>query len=98
MNGWHIRRKGHPVWEKHDIVRNYLLGGQIWYDWPWVDVDYVYIPMNVESLQHWVLLILDLSILYDSMRGNEEHDTEVNKSCKAIAHYKKINLYLLIYV
>ena len=44
--------------------------------------------MKIESLEHWVLLVLDLSIwivtLYDTMRGSEEHNKEVDKYCEAI--------------
>ena len=45
-DGWHFRRKG------IDTVYNYVFGGQIQYNQPWVDVDYVYMPMNIESLEH----------------------------------------------
>ena len=47
--------------------------------------------MNIESLEHWVLLVLDLSIqtvtLYDSTMGNKEHDNEVDKCCETILKF-----------
>ena len=67
------------------------MGGYIQSSIPWVDVDYVYIPMQVPVLDHWVLLVLDIAnrsvTLYDSLYGRPSHDALVDEKMSAVVKF-----------
>ena len=47
QQGWeaYMSSGGKYDWQSHDTVRSYVLGGHIQSALPWVEVDFVYIPM-----------------------------------------------------
>lgn len=78
-------------WSTHNTIRDYVMGGHIKSSIPWVDVDYVYIPMQVPVLDHWVLVVLDIAnrslTLYDSLYGRPSHDALVDEKVSAVVKF-----------
>ena len=64
-------KKAEYNWRKVGNMCKYILGGEIACNWSWFEVDKVLIPMNIPSLNHWVMSVLDLNTwtieVYDSM-------------------------------
>lgn len=93
VNAWKDFVKGNGIidWTKHGACRTYILGGRLPCSWPWVDVTYIYMPLCVKELDHWVLLVLDLPkriiTIYDSMRGPGYHDDQVIAKVAPIANF-----------
>ena len=63
-----------------------MMGVDIFCNWPWTEVDVVYVPFHVNSLQHWVLIIVNLSSwtmdVYDSMYQAGLHNNMVVQAIK----------------
>ena len=78
-------------WQSHDIVRAYVLGGHVQSSIPWVEVDFVYIPMQIPVIDHWVLLVLHVPricvVLYDSLFGKPSHDALVDEKITSIVNF-----------
>lgn len=74
-------------WEKESYIQETLKGIEPHHSLPWVDMDIIYIPLNVDR-KHWVLLVLDLKkrtlYVYDSYHA-AKHDKEVMLACRQIA-------------
>ena len=91
--GWAAFQKcgGNYDWGLLGTCRDYVIGEHMKCNTPWVDVDFVYIPMQIGVMEHWVLLVLEVSkrsfTLYDSLSGLAEHDVEVDEACAAIGNF-----------
>ena len=74
-------------WGKEAFIQDTLKGIEPRHSLPWVDVDIIYIPLNI-NMKHWVLLVLDLKkqtiYVYDSYHA-AKHDKEVMLACYQIA-------------
>ena len=70
---------------------NQVLGIDICYNWPWTDVEVVYVPFHVSSLQHWVLIVVNLSSwtmdVYDSMYQAGLHNNRVIQAVKPASDF-----------
>ena len=71
----------------NSLLVDYINGKKIVAGTSWKDVDYVYIPVFVESIDHFVLVQIDLinrkMLVYDSMAG-KKHNKVVNDKTSAI--------------
>ncbi|PON76545.1 Ulp1 protease family, C-terminal catalytic domain containing protein [Trema orientale] len=78
-------------WEKHDVLCSYVLGDFLLCSKHWSEAEFVYIPVHVEILDHWILLVVDISlrsiVIYDSLKGRPSHDELVDKKCSMVAKY-----------
>ncbi|PON38940.1 Ulp1 protease family, C-terminal catalytic domain containing protein [Parasponia andersonii] len=74
-------------WDKEVFIQKTLRGIEPSHSLPWIDVETIYIPLNIVR-KHWVLLVLDLRRwtlhAYDSYRA-AKHDKEVMLACCPIA-------------
>ncbi|POO01903.1 Ulp1 protease family, C-terminal catalytic domain containing protein [Trema orientale] len=75
------------LWDKEVYIQKTLRGIEPRHSLPWVDVDTIFIPLNIVR-KHWVLLVLDLKrwtlCVYDSYRA-AKHDKEAMLACRPIA-------------
>jgi hypothetical protein len=72
---------GSFVWDLDGVIARYVLGEMPRMGRPWVEVDFVYIPVNVDA-SHWVLAVFDVENLqlrvFDSLGTGALHDAKVN--------------------
>lgn len=93
QEGWETFQKSGEQydWGQLGTCRDYVIGGHIKCNTPWVDVDFVYIPMQIGLMEHWILLLLDVCersvALYDSLSGSAAHDAEVDEACAGIVNF-----------
>ena len=68
------------VWES--LLQDYIDGGYIRCRKPWIEVDFVYMPLHIEAHQHWILVEFDIMkrrlIVLNSLR-NERFDRDCIK-------------------
>ncbi|PON90877.1 Ulp1 protease family, C-terminal catalytic domain containing protein [Trema orientale] len=80
---------GKVDWDQQSALEKYILGGRLACSFSWTEVDQVYIPVNVETLKHWILLVLDISTrtitVYNSLKGDEDDDTIIREKIEPMA-------------
>ena len=68
------------VWDDDDLLIRYILGEYPRIGKSWMEVERIYIPINVFE-NHWILGEVDLPswsiFIYDSMRGSGARDKEI---------------------
>ena len=63
------------IWEKDSTLQDYIDGHYLYCGSSWKDIDFVYIPMYMEQLKHWILGELDLEKrrlnIFNSLRSKK---------------------------
>ncbi|PON83442.1 Ulp1 protease family, C-terminal catalytic domain containing protein [Trema orientale] len=76
-------------WEKYDVLRSYVLGDFLICGKHWSEAEFACIPVHVEILDHWIWLVVDISlrsiVVYDSFKGRSSHNKLVDKKCSMVA-------------
>lgn len=70
-------------WKKETRILDYITADiecQL-HSWPWVEVDYIYVPCCIKKLSHWVLVVAHLKsrklMVYDSMSKSKRSHKSV---------------------
>ncbi|PON73074.1 Ulp1 protease family, C-terminal catalytic domain containing protein [Trema orientale] len=85
-----FKNSGEKVdWDQQSALQKYILGGCLACSFSWIEIDQVYIPVNVETLEHWILLVLDISTrtitVYNSSKGDKDDDTIIREKIEPMA-------------
>ena len=74
---------------KKESIIEYINGYIIHVAAPWHTVDNILIPVNIEQIFHWVLIVVSINErcihVYDSLRGSSLHDSSVSNEIKKYA-------------
>ncbi|PON96790.1 Ulp1 protease family, C-terminal catalytic domain containing protein [Trema orientale] len=80
---------GKVDWDQQSALQKYILGGRLACSFSWTEVDQVYIPVNIVTLKHWILLVLDILTrtitVYNSLKGDEDDDTIIREKIEPMA-------------
>ena len=72
-----------------ESIIEYINGYKIHVAAPWHTVDNILIPVNIEQIFHWVLIVVSFNErcihVYDSLRGGSLHNSSVSNEIKKYA-------------